>query len=183
MARSGRETGRRERRPRRLFGFVRNRSGTAAVELAIVAAPFFALLIAILEVGLVFFAQQDLQTATTQAARLIMTGQAQNENLTQGEFVQQVCNNAAIFTCGGLYANVQVYNSFQSVALSSPVSSGQFSSAGFQYNMGGPGDIVVVQVFYLWPVLGGPLNFNLANANGSYHLLVGTSAFRVEPYQ
>ena len=51
--------------------------GATAVEFALVAAPFFALLIAILQTALIFLAQQVLQTATTEAARLVMTGQAQ----------------------------------------------------------------------------------------------------------
>src|ERR1700730_5541437 len=54
--------------------FLHENRAVAAVEFALVAAPFLALLIAILEVGLVFVAQQVLQTATTQASRLILTG-------------------------------------------------------------------------------------------------------------
>ncbi len=68
---------------RRVRRFARAEDGATAVEFALVATPFVALLIAILETALVFFAQQVLQTAATQSARLIMTGQAQTANMTR----------------------------------------------------------------------------------------------------
>ncbi len=39
---------------------------------------------AIMETALVFFASQTLETAVADSARLIMTGQAQNQNFTAG---------------------------------------------------------------------------------------------------
>lgn len=57
--------------------FRRSRRGSAAVEFALVAPVFFALLFAIIETALVFFASQVLETVTQNSARMIMTGQAQ----------------------------------------------------------------------------------------------------------
>ena len=62
------------------------RRGTTAIEFAFIAPIFFALLFAILETGLVFFNQQAIQTAATQSARLIMTGQVQAQGLTAAQF-------------------------------------------------------------------------------------------------
>ena len=45
---------------------------------------FFALLFAIIELAMVFFASQVLETVTQDTARLIMTGQAQNAVLHPG---------------------------------------------------------------------------------------------------
>ena len=58
-----------------------DRRGAAAVEFALVAPPFLALLFAILELALVFFASQALETVTQDSSRLIMTGQAQTAGL------------------------------------------------------------------------------------------------------
>ena len=166
----------------RLFSFLRNPSGATALEFGLVAAPFLAILIAILEAALIFFAQQVLQTSTTNAARLIMTGQAQNGNLTQPQFKQDVCNDAAVlFSCSGIYVNVQTFSSFSSMTQLNPLQSGVFNSGTMNYAMGTSGDIMLVQVFYQWPVILGPLNFILAN-DGSNKLLVGTAVFRNEPY-
>jgi Flp pilus assembly protein TadG len=160
----------------------RSRRGTTAIEFAIVGAPFVALMVAILESGLVFFAQMELQTATTQAARLIMTGQAQLQGLSPAQFKSAVCANAAVlFDCNDIYVNVQVASSFSSMTQLNPLVNGQFNNT-MNYSMGGPDDIVVVQVFYPWPIIIGPLGFNLSNMNGNQRLLVGTSVFRNEPY-
>ena len=158
------------------------RSSTA-LEFALIAAPLFALLIAILETGLVFISQQVLQTATTDTARLIMTGQAQLGGLTASQFLQDVCNNAtALLACKNIEVNVQTFASFNSMTMENPLQNGQFDQAAMNYNIGGPGDIVLVQVFYQLPVITGPLGFTLANMAGDNRLLQATAVFRNEPY-
>ena len=162
--------------------FLRTSSGATAVEFAMVGPPFIALLYAILQTALVFFAQQVLQTATQQAARLIMTGQAQSGNYTAAQFQQAVCNNAtSLFSCSGIYVNVQTFSSFSNVTMLNPIVNGKFSSSGMSYSPGGTGDIEVVQVFYQWPVYSGPLGFNLSNTTTGTNVLVATAAFRNEP--
>ena len=170
--------------PTRVRRFARAQDGATAVEFALVSTPFIALLIAILETALFFFAQQVLQTAATQAGRLIMTGQAQTANMTAAQFKTQVCNDAgSLFNCNNIYVNVQTFSSFSNVAMLNPVSSGSFQAGQMNYNAGNPGDIVVVQVFYQWKVFSAPLGFNLSNLSGNLRLLVGTAAFRNEPYK
>lgn len=168
---------------RRLSRFAGDRRGATAVEFALVSIPFMALLFAILETCLVFFAQEVLQTATTEASRLIMTGQAQTNNMTASQYQQAVCGYAAaIFTCSGIYVNVQTFSSFSSMTQLNPLQNGNFNSSTMNFSAGQPGDIVLVQVFYQWPVFLGPLGFNLSNMNGNQRLLVGTAVFRNEPY-
>ncbi len=157
--------------------------GATAVEFGLIAAPFIALLIAILQVGVVLVAQQVLQTATNKAARLIMTGQVQGQNMTSSQFQQQLCTDAtSLFNCAGIYVNVQTFSSFSSVTLAYPVKNGKFNGSAMQWNPGGPGDIVVAQAFYQWPIVLAPLGFNVANLGGNQLLLVSTAAFRNEPY-
>jgi len=55
----------------RVGKFGRDRKGSAAVEFALVAPIFFALLFAVLETGFVFFAGQTLETVTQDVARLV----------------------------------------------------------------------------------------------------------------
>ena len=182
-SRTSRASGRAARMLSAIVRFVRARKAATAVEFAIVAAPFVALLVAILQIAVVLFAQQVLQTATEQAGRLIMTGQAQNAGMSSSQFQQEVCDHAtALFNCSGLYVNVQTFTSFSSVSMTNPVSNGVLNSSLLQYSPGGDGDIVVVQTFYEWPLVLGPLGFNLSNMNGNALLLVGTAAFRNEPF-
>src|SRR6266571_791374 len=102
--------------------FRRNRRGSAAVEFALVAPVFFALLFAIIETALVFFASQVLETVTQNSARMIMTGQAQTAAYTQAQFATYVCNQVpALFTCGNISIDVQSYPAFSSVAINSQI--------------------------------------------------------------
>ena len=166
-----------------LRDLMRRRAGATAVEFAIVATPFLAILYAIFQIGAVFLAQQVLQTATTKSARLIMTGQAQTQAMTTTQFRQDVCNNTkGLFTCSNINVNVQKFSSFTNISMLNPLLNGNFNAASLSYATGGIGDIMLVQVFYQWPVFIGPLGFNMTNMNGNYRLLVATAVFRNEPY-
>ena len=50
------------------------------------------------------------------------------------------------------------------------------------YNPGGPGDIVVVRLYYQYPVYTDLLGFSLTDLNGGYDLLAATAIFKNEPY-
>lgn len=163
--------------------FRRNRRGSAAVEFALVAPVFFALLFAIIETALMFFAGQVLESVNQNSARMVFTGQAQSASYTQPQFATYVCSQVpALFTCGNIYIDVQSYNSFANVAISSQIDgSGNFIN-NMQYNPGGPCAIVVVRLFYQWPLFVTGLGYNIANLTGSKRLLAATAAFRNEPY-
>jgi len=164
--------------------FVRDQKGATAVEFALVALPFFALLFAILETALVFFAGQTLETAAAEASRLIMTGQAQTASYSQQDFKKAVCDRIyGLFDCAnGVYVDVKQYSSFGSVNNTAPVANGNFDTTKMTYVPGGPGCIEVVTLYYQWPIYVSLLGNNLSNLNGNYRLLVATSVFRNEPY-
>jgi len=157
---------------------------STTVEFGLLAAPFIALTFAILQTAIVFFAGQSLETAAATAARLIMTGQAQTQGWSPAQFKQHVCNAInGIFNCAsGIYVDVETYSSFAAVNLGVPVNNGVFNSASLGYNPGGPGSIVVVRLYYQYPVYVNLLGFNLSNLNGGYNLLAATAVFRNEPY-
>src|SRR5436190_9318744 len=105
--------------------FARGEDGIAAVEFGIVAAPFLALMFAIMETALVFFASQTLETAVADSARLIMTGQAQSSNFTQAQFKSAVCAKIlGLFDCAnGIKIDVKTYSSFSSITTTKPIDS------------------------------------------------------------
>jgi len=164
--------------------FVRKQNASAAVEFALVAAPFLALTFAILETAFVFFAGQTLEAAAADAARLIMTGQAQTAGYSQQNYKDQVCARVAgLFDCtNGVYVSVKSYASFTAISTASPVVNGQLDTSNMPYTPGGPGCIVVVSLYYQWPVIVSMYSDNLSNLNGNKRLLVATSVFRNEPY-
>ena len=164
--------------------FRRNRRGSAAVEFALVAPVFFALLFAIIEIAIVFFAGQVLETVTQDSARLIMTGQAQTAAYTQAQFRTNVCNQLTVlFDClNGIYIDVQSYPAFTNVTISSQIDGTNNFINNMKYCPGNAGDIVVVRLFYQWPLFVTGLGFNIANLAGSKRLLSATAAFRNEPF-
>jgi len=169
--------------------FRRNRRGSAAVEFALVAPVFFALLFAIIETALVFFAGQVLETIAQDSARMILTGQAQSDGYALADFKKNVvCTPFAnvLFDCtNGIYIDVKSYppGSFASVTINNQIdSSNNFVSNNLQYSPGGRGDIVVVRLFYQWPLFVTGLGYNIANLSGSKRLLAATVAFQNEPY-
>jgi Flp pilus assembly protein TadG len=164
--------------------FRRNKKGAAAVEFALVAPMFFAVLFAIIEMALVFFASQILETVTQDASRLIMTGQAQSAAFTQAQFKNAVCAKlVTMFDCvNGVSIDVQSYTQFSTVDVSDPIDAGKNFVPPNNYLPGGPGDIVVVRLFYKWPLYVTGLGFNIANVGSNHKLLTATAAFQNEPY-
>jgi Flp pilus assembly protein TadG len=163
--------------------FRRHRRGSAAVEFALVAPVFFALLFAIIEVALMFFATQVLETVTQASARYILTGQAQSGSLTQGQFKTYVCSQIpALFTCGNVKVDVESYPSFGSISNSS-VFEGSGNFVGLtNYCPGNAGDIVIVKLSYQWPLFVTGLGFNMSNPGTTKRWLTATAAFQNEPF-
>jgi Flp pilus assembly protein TadG len=177
-------------RPRlclRSAAFARDQGGATAVEFGLVVAPFIALLFAIFQTTLVFFAGRVLDTAVAQSSRLILTGQAQDQSMTQSAFATALCGKVyALFTCSKLMVDIQTSSSFSNANTASPTltfdKNGNVTNA-WQYQPGNAGDIVVIRVMYQWPVFGGPLSFNLSNLSNGNRLLMASAAFKNEPYQ
>ena len=163
----------------------RNERGATILEFALISAPFIAILIAILETSLVFLAQQGLETTGEAAARLITTGQAQQNAWTAAQYKTQVCKQLPPFlNCTKLMVDVQTAASFGDASTGAPTitySGGNVSNT-WSYAVGGAGDIVIVRLMYLWPVATGPLGFNLGNQSGNKRLLLSTSVAKTEPY-
>jgi Flp pilus assembly protein TadG len=202
----GKRVMRRLRRPlTALERLLRGEGATATVEFAIVAVPFLALTFAILETAFIFFAQQALQNAAVNAGRLIMTGQAQQnyqnsgQPMTPSQFVTAACASiSGILNCNSnLIVDVQTYPSFSAAnagkATAAPLNAQgvlQINPNNPPFNMGGPGDIVVVVLMYQWPAwvtLPGLTSLmDLASGSNqpvSGRLLMATAVFMNEPYQ
>jgi Flp pilus assembly protein TadG len=164
--------------------FARRQDGAAAIEFAMVMAPFMLLMFLIMETALLFFAGQTLETAVADSARLIKTGQAQQATipLTQTTFKAEVCKRIfALFDCtNGMYVDVNTSTSFSSI--SNTVTYDSSGNPVTTYSPGGTGDIVVVRLLYKWPVLFPLTQKFLGDGGGNSRMLVATAAFRNEPF-
>src|SRR5260221_3921746 len=160
--------------------FTRDESGATAVEFGIVAVPFFALLFAILETAMAFFAAETLETAVSNASRLIRTGQAQQQALTAATFKDKVCGQLDyLFSCAsGLFIDVKTFPDFGSIDLATPRdTSGNLKTTNLGYIPGHGGDIVVVRAYYAWPVVVNKIGNNFGDQPNGTHLLAALATF------
>lgn len=162
----------------------RNSRGATIIEFALIAPAFIALLLAIIETSLTFFAQESLETAAEAAARTIATGQVQTASTTQTQFHTIACKGLYSFmSCGNLIVDVQKSTTFAAVDTSMPtLTYNADGTVKTNYTTGGAGDIVVLRLMYIWSMPLGPLNFSLSNIGGTNRLLVATTVAKTEPY-
>lgn len=163
--------------------FGKAEDGIAALEFAMLAAPFFFMLFAVLEVALVFVAATTLENATAEAARNIRTGQFQSGGGGAAEFADLVCDGAEfLLDCDRLNVDVRTFNAFGGMDPGSPINEDGELEGDFQFNPGNGGDIVLVRVFYDWPVITPMIGQGLSNMSGNRRLMTAAAAFRNEPF-
>ena len=89
------------KRPARLAGlfgrFARENRGVTTIEFAMVAGPFFLLVLSIMTIGTQFLTLHSLENGVSEASRKIRTGEAQTAGLNLGAFRQLVCSSAGSF--------------------------------------------------------------------------------------
>lgn len=167
--------------------WTKGEEGATAVEFSLVAIPFILMIIGLVEMALMFSAASLLEGATGTAARLIRTGQAQAE----GEDAEQVfrdalCDFSEVFIpCERIeYEVVEIedgtFGSADSVPPPSFDEDGDLASLGF--NPGGSSSVVMVRVFYRYPIVTPLMQTILTNAAGNTRLLMSTTVFESEPY-
>ena len=165
---------------RRLRRFGRNRSGSAAVEFAMIAPIFFALIFAIMETGMVFLAGQVLETGVQDAARSVYTCSAA---ATAVDFKTSICARAStLMDCTKIGTDVRSYNPGTAITIADPIdSSGNY--AGTKLTWQPPtntNQTVVTRGFYQWPLYVTGLGYNIANigrgTTSSKRLLAATAA-------
>lgn len=162
---------------------VADENGATAVEFGLVALPFFAMLFAIFEVGIIFTLDSVLENATIQTGRLVRTGQASAENMTAEQFRTALCDRMSIFSSDCLErakVDVRVLPQFNTEP-PDPMAGGVFDDNALGYTNGEPGSIVLVRVFYRQPLLTNFLSQALSRLNDGAAILTATTAFRNEP--
>ncbi|QUD86750.1 TadE/TadG family type IV pilus assembly protein [Phenylobacterium montanum] len=168
--------------------FSRGERGAAAVEFALIALPFFALLMGIIEVGMIFLISTTLEDATNLAARQIRIGAMQSQATpeTASAFQAAICSHLTWLgsSCASnLEVDVRTFSQFQSVTLPNPIASGKLQpQSQLQFRMGGPGEIVLVRAYYPWNLIAPHIDGMTAQTSGGQTLITATATFRNEPY-
>jgi Flp pilus assembly protein TadG len=163
----------------------RNERGSVAIEFAFIAPIFFFLMFVIAETALVFIAEQVMDNAIFETARLIRTGQVQEAAMTKADFQTEVCDRASIFiNCTGanFYLDVKSYSTFGDMVMDSPVDDEEEFEDSGTFAFGSANDIVVVRAYYQWPTNQIFGSLSLKNLSNGKRLIGSFAAFRNEPF-
>lgn len=185
--------------------FRRDRKGTASIEFAILALPFFLVIFASIETFVAFYGDQLLANATETMARKIRTGEITFNrgkpatDMNEAKFRQAFCDEIAVLMkCSATEATLasKLYIDVRSVTdlTQFPVfiprtgvsSSSDLNTAGLKFAPGGPGSFNVMRAYYRWSVITDvvrPFVTNLRPAGASMpkdYLMVSTTTFRTE---
>ena len=172
----------------RLFGrrWRRDEDGSAAIEFAIIAPVFFFLMFVIAETALVFIAEQVMDNAVFETARLIRTGQVAEADMSEADFKQEVCSRMDVFiNCdsSNFYLDVKSFPTFGDMGMSNPLDDAEDFEDPGAFAFGGAGDIVVVRAYYQWPTNKIFGSLSLKNLSNGKRLIGSFAAFCNEPYQ
>jgi Flp pilus assembly protein TadG len=173
-----------------LARFARQQGGATAVEFAMVAAPFLALLFGIMELGLVFLGSVALDNATQAAARKVRTGElvspgtAAAKEISRQAFRDAICEGMGFqeANCKAkLLVDVRTYTAFNGITIPTPATDVNFKNQ-MTFDTGGAGSIVLVRAYYPWTLVA-PLFTSLEKVKGSGEtLLTSVTTFRNEPF-
>lgn len=164
------------------------RSGSAAIEFALIAPVLFLFLFGIIETGVIFFASAALQNATDDTARLIRTGQMTG-NLTASQLRSYICSEIsgliASTTCNSnLQIDLRSYNNFSSATYPSVTKpDGSLDPSQMTVDATASCQVVLMRSFYPWTVITPLMAPLLSNMPGGKVLLASATAFRTEPYK
>ncbi|GJE10406.1 hypothetical protein FOHLNKBM_1439 [Methylobacterium longum] len=174
-------------RARRL---ARHRGGASAVEFALLAAPFLALLGVVAETGLVALEQQTLDIALDRGVRQLRTGVFQDgaDGSDPGQrFRKIVCSGPSVlFPCTDLRLDVSRAASFSSSQPAEPFDRTKKTwTAGFGMRFDCPqgGDTVTVRAAVPVVRLFQMLDFTGRIMSDKSQMLIATEIFQAEEYE
>ena len=177
--------------------FVADEHGVTAVEFALVAPVFLYFLIGIFEIALMMFGIALVESATQDAARRLLTGQAQQSGNAQTSFRTELCNTlVVVYDCNDIMLDVRTYGSFSSVVIPDVrvngngdlvIDDGDADDSNDvlyvnEFTPGGAGEISVVKAIYTWD-FSTPFIGRFLSDNGTSKNLSTTVVFRSEPYE
>jgi Flp pilus assembly protein TadG len=161
------------RRPgsKALKAFRKREDGAAAVEFALVALPFFGLIIAVIELAVFFFASRFLEDGLFNASRKVLTNRLDSASICT-TFPQEVKNElAAWFSPSKLTISVTPLASFTSSGSAVDLSAGG--------SFGATGQTMIIRATYAYPFQGFRFIAGTAALGKGYNLSAAT-AFQVE---
>jgi Flp pilus assembly protein TadG len=141
-------------------------SGAVALEFGLLAVAFVGLLLGVLEMGFLMFAQISLDYATATAAREMFTGQVSvTTGATQSAFQSaDFCSYLnPLITCSGVLIVLQPVTNYQTSLASQTA-----PTSSTTVNPGGPGSLMMLEAFYTPGLAVWPLNVTTLTSTAAF---------------
>lgn len=177
--------------------FRRSENGATAVEFGFVALPFFMLIWAIIETGLMFWTNQVLEESLSQASRVLLTGESRSRyssttaSVNTAAFRDDVCARAMnMIDCSKLAIDVRTYGDFSAASTgtssSNPLAGRNLDTSSFSYRQPDANQIVVVRAVLDYKLFltswASTSLANIGSADSGRRGIVASVAFRAEPF-
>lgn len=168
---------------RLLRSLSKDREGSAAIEFAILALPFFVVIFAIAEIAIMFFVDSGLDAALHKAVRQVRVGVAKSGNWDVTKFKQVVCGELSFsFDCSSkLKVRATVVTDMSSITKASPISSGSLNVTE-DFNLGDSGSYVLVQAFLPWNPTFKLYSISSAQLSDGSYVLGSAELIKNEPF-
>jgi Flp pilus assembly protein TadG len=167
--------------PRRRL--LRDASGAAAVEFAMVAFPFIAITVAVLELAVDYLYFSQLDYAAHKASEQIRSGVVIADKISAADFRSKfLCPQLTLFDCNKLLVNaVTVANESNWSGGGGVWAPTTINPSAARWCPGGSAQITVLQVAYPVPLASFVWAGQLSNANGVRYYMAA-SAFRNDAF-
>lgn len=161
----------------------RNEDGVAAVEFAMVSAPFFIFLFACFEAAMVFFSTATLDNAVADASRQILTGEVQRSGMSANAFKDVICDRSdLLLDCTKIKVDVRTFEDFGAITQQDVIDNNGDVNIVENFNPGQGGDSVLVSVYYEFEILLPNVTYSFSNIGNGNLLIASAIAFRNEPF-
>ncbi len=156
--------------------------GSTAIEFSMLLMPYLMLCFGIIELSLMFTSASLLEGATDSAARLIRTGQLQQDGGDpETLFRDALCDFAVVLIdCDDMVIEVTTLDSYGDYT--APVFDGDGNMVSQGFSAGGSNDRVLVRVAYRYAMIT-PLVGPLLNGADGSTLFMSTVVLQTEPYE
>ncbi len=167
--------------------FVRDRSGSTAIEFTLLALPFSFLVFAILETCISFAGQQVMANITDDIARQLRTGQVRAADVNETSLKKMICDKLEIMVakgCPGLVVDLRQYPTFAAASLVRVklTADQDIDTNGFAVTPGPSMSKNMLRVFYKWPVITDFMSKLVSNLKDGKTLHFSTITWQNEPF-
>lgn len=159
-----------------------SRSGTAAIEFAIIAPVLFFMVFGVIESSIYFFKRSTLRYVAFESMRHIQTGKVQKEVDPEQAFEDVYCHYTPMFMdCTKIQFDVRSYNDLASATFTPPTFDGDGIATNFAFEPGYQEQVTTVTAVMQYRFVT-PYIQKIFQPSGNPVIVIGFAIARNEPF-